>query len=171
MTIIRLLVLLFLLLVGEVLYFHWGGRLIDFFIPQPFILGSVFVGTLWGRRSGMLAGFFLGLLEELCLVGAQGSLGPTSLVYLWAGFLAGNFFYDRFDFENIVSGIVVSLSALLFSYLLGALGDVLFHQSPSYWWGCDKRLVATLIIQGLFLGPLLFKAFLNIAQKEKRVNL
>lgn len=56
--------------------------------PNLLLMFTCIVGFMRGRKSGMLTGFFSGLLLDIM---SGGIIGFTALLYLYAGFLNGVF--------------------------------------------------------------------------------
>ena len=79
--------------------------------PNLILMFSCIVGFMRGRRSGMLTGFFGGILVDIM---NGGIVGATPLVYLLSGYING-MFYKEYSKEQLL--LPIGLVALCdFSY-------------------------------------------------------
>jgi len=87
--------------------------------PDLVLLVVIFLGFMYGKRDGMLAGFLGGLFSDL----AAGSyIGLNIVSYLAAGYLAGmgenNFYKDNVFVASVICVIGTLLSQLVYYLLL-----------------------------------------------------
>ena len=80
-------------------------------VPDLLIIMTCSMGLMRGKKSGMLTGFFCGLLYDLF----YGSVfGFTALVYLYIGFANGHLYKVFFDEDIRVPMATVGLSELVY---------------------------------------------------------
>lgn len=122
---------------------------------SPDVLPAVVVcfGLLGGSMSGAVAGFFIGLLVDCLMVGA---LGPSSLVLLGVGYLAG-LFRERFEIHSALVPPLLCMGLTLGAELgFGAVQAMLGIDSP-----VSILVVRDILLKGLyafFLGWLAYVA-------------
>jgi len=164
-VVLRYVLLVLLLLVAQTVYFNLGGAWAQYLAPQLLLLAAAFIGALFGPRVGLWAGVAIGILEELCFVSPQMSLGPTPFVYMWCAYAAGQLFGDRVDLESSTVWILLSWGSLLFAALAAGGWILILHKTPFYWGGLNLRTLISYPLQGFIVGPLLFQLFLR-ARKD-----
>ena len=102
---------------------------VELFHVSPDVLPAVVVcfGLLGGSMSGAVSGFTIGLLVDCLMVGA---LGPSSLVLLGIGYVAG-LFRERFEIHSALVPPLLCLALTLAAELgFGAVQMMLGLDSP-----------------------------------------
>lgn len=79
--------------------------------PNLLIILTVSFGLMRGRRSGMMTGFFCGLLTDIFF---ESILGFNAIIYMWVGYCSG-YFYRIFYDDDIKT-----------PFLLISIGDVAY---------------------------------------------
>lgn len=121
------------------------------------LLYTTSIGFLRGKRIGALAGFFLGLLEDLSSGGFFGIHAFFDLVVGYViGSISGNVFEDRAFLPVVASVVVTALNYVgisIFMVLLGYSFHPLLHL---------HILLVMIVFQLIFSYPVHFTArFLN----------
>ncbi len=99
--------------------------------PNLLLIITVSFGLMRGRRSGLLTGFFCGLILDICF---PGQLGLQALIYMWLGYGAG-YFYRIFYDDDIKTPLLLLTGAdliygvmqYLFTFLLRGRISFLFY--------------------------------------------
>ena len=73
--------------------------------PNLLIILTVSFGLMRGKKSGMLTGFFCGLLTDIFF---NSIIGFNALIYLWVGYFSG-YFYRIFYDDDIKTPTVSDL--------------------------------------------------------------
>lgn len=99
--------------------------------PNLLLIVTVSFGLMRGRTSGLLTGFFSGLMVDILF---PGHLGFQALIYMWLGYLAGfccRIFYDD-DIKTPVllaasADLVYGLYCYVFTFLLRGRIHLLYY--------------------------------------------
>ena len=136
-------------------------------IPNLMIIVTASYGFMRGRKSGLLVGFFSGLLMDIFF---NSILGFYALIYMYIGYLNGIFrkmFYPE-DIKLPIALIVVSdltfgISCYLLQFLLRGKFDF-----PYYFVNVILPEAVYTIIVTIFIYPLILKMNVWLESKEKR---
>ena len=79
--------------------------------PNLLIILTVSFGLMRGRRSGMLTGFFCGLLTDIFF---NTIIGFNALIYLWVGYFSGNFYRIFYDDDIKTPLFLISVSDIVY---------------------------------------------------------
>lgn len=79
--------------------------------PNLLIILTVSFGLMRGRRSGMLTGFFCGLLTDIFF---NTIIGFNALIYLWVGYFSGNFYRIFYDDDIKTPLLLISVSDVVY---------------------------------------------------------
>ncbi len=82
--------------------------------PNLLIILIVSFGLMRGRRSGMMIGFFCGLLADLFF---ESIIGFNALIYLWVGYLSGYFYRIFYDDDIKTPLFLISVSDLAYGII------------------------------------------------------
>ncbi len=82
--------------------------------PNLLIILTVSFGLMRGRKSGMLTGFFCGLLTDLFF---ESTLGFNALLYLWVGYFSGYFYRIFYDDDIKTPLFLISVSDFAYGIL------------------------------------------------------
>lgn len=82
--------------------------------PNLLIILIVSFGLMRGRRTGMLTGFFCGLLADLFF---ESIIGFNALIYLWVGYLSGYFYRIFYDDDIKTPLFLISISDLAYGII------------------------------------------------------
>jgi rod shape-determining protein MreD len=144
---------------------------VEVFHVSPDVLPAVVVcfGLLGGSMSGAVSGFAIGLLVDSLMVGA---LGPSSLVLLGVGYLAG-LFRERFEIHSALVPPLFCMALTLAAELgFGAVQMMLGLDSP-----VSILVVRDMLLKSLyafFLGWLTYVALRRVLRpalvEEPRVS-
>jgi len=142
-------------------FFVFQGTLFNSFsfgniTPNICLVLVVSLGLMRGRETGMLSGFFSGLLFDIFL----GSyIGFYALLFMYLGYMAGGFsriFYPedvKLPMAIIAaSDIIYGFSCYCFMFLLRGKLDLPYYFSHICIPECVYTMVITIIIYPLILG-------------------
>ena len=94
-------------------------------VPDLLIILTCSMGLMRGKESGMLTGFFCGILYDLF----YGSVfGFTALCYLYIGFANGHLYKVFFDEDIRVPMATVGLSELVYKLAVFTVEYVLYRR-------------------------------------------
>ncbi|MCI8318450.1 MAG: rod shape-determining protein MreD [Lachnospiraceae bacterium] len=99
--------------------------------PNLLIILIVSFGLMRGRRSGMMIGFFCGLLTDLFF---ESVLGFNAIIYMWVGYFSGYFYRIFYDddiktplFLISVSDVAYGIVHYIFRFLLRGRIDFFYY--------------------------------------------
>ncbi len=122
-------------------------------VPDLLIILTCSMGLMRGKNSGMLTGFFCGLLYDLF----YGSVfGFTALCYLYIGFANGNLYKVFFDEDIRVPMATVGLSELAYKLAVFLLEYIVYrrYRFGSYLTGTILPAVIASVLFAIFLYTL-----------------
>lgn len=117
-----------IVVLGVLLQLSFFSR-VELFHVSPDVLPAIVIslGLLGGSMTGAVSGFALGFLVDSLLVGA---LGPSSLVLLGVGYLAG-LFRERFEIHSALVPPLLCMGLTLVAELgFGAVQVMLGIDAP-----------------------------------------
>lgn len=117
-----------IVVLGVLLQLSFFSR-VELFHVSPDVLPAIVIslGLLGGSMTGAVSGFALGFLVDSLLVGA---LGPSSLVLLGVGYLAG-LFRERFEIHSALVPPLLCMGLTLVAELgFGAMQVMLGIDAP-----------------------------------------
>lgn len=82
--------------------------------PNLLIILTVSFALMRGSRSGLLIGFFGGLLMDILF---PGTMGFQALVYMWIGYLFGNAYRIFYDDDIKTPLLFITLADLLYGII------------------------------------------------------
>ena len=82
--------------------------------PNLLIILIVSFGLMRGRRSGMLIGFFCGLLTDIFF---ESILGFNAVIYMWVGYMSGYFYRIFYDDDIKTPLFLISVSDLAYGII------------------------------------------------------
>ncbi len=135
--------------------------------PNLLLIVTVSFGLMRGRMSGLLTGFFCGLVVDIMF---PGQIGFQALIYMWIGYLSGycyRIFYDD-DIKTpllltAAAEIAYGLYCWVFTFLLRGRVNFLFYLKRIV----IPELLYTVILM-IFLYGLLYKLNRLISKADKR---
>ena len=135
--------------------------------PNLLIILTVAFGLMRGRMSGLLTGFFCGLMIDILF---PGQIGFQTLIYMWIGYLSG-FCYRIFYDDDIKTPLMLTAAAELvygiycwaFTFLLRGKVNFLFYLKRII----IPELLYTIILM-IFLYGLLYKFNKLLNRADKR---
>ena len=135
--------------------------------PNLLIIITVSFGLMRGRMSGLLTGFFCGLMMDVLF---PGNIGFQSLIYMWIGYLSG-YCYRIFYDDDIKTPLMLTAAAELayglynwaFTFLLRGKINVPFYLTRII----IPEMLYTIILL-IFLYNLLYKLNKLISKADKR---
>ena len=138
-------------------------------VPNFMIILTASYGFMRGRKNGLLTGFFSGLLLDIFF---GNILGFYALIYMYIGYLNGNFrkiFYPEDIKLPIVliltSDLVYNLLCYLFLFLLQGRFDFFYYLLNII----IPEMVYTIVVT-CFLYPLLFFVERRLEAAESKGN-
>ena len=104
--------------------------------PNLLIILTVSFGLMRGKKSGMLTGFFCGLLTDIFF---NSIIGFNALIYLWVGYFSGYFYRIFYDDDIKTPLFLISISDLIYGivqygFMFLMRGRIHFFPLP---WACD----------------------------------
>ncbi|MDY3249228.1 MAG: rod shape-determining protein MreD [Candidatus Choladocola sp.] len=82
--------------------------------PNLLIILTVSFGLMRGRKTGMLTGFFCGLLTDIFF---ESTLGFNALIYMWVGYFSGYFYRIFYDDDIKTPIFLISVSDLAYGII------------------------------------------------------
>ena len=82
--------------------------------PNLLIILIVSFGLMRGRRSGMMIGFFCGLLSDIFF---ESIIGFNAIIYMWVGYLSGYFYRIFYDDDIKTPLFLISVSDLAYGII------------------------------------------------------
>lgn len=82
--------------------------------PNLLIILTVSFGLMRGRKSGMLTGFFCGLLTDLFF---ESIIGFNAIIYLWVGYCSGYFYRIFYDDDIKTPLLLISVSDVMYGII------------------------------------------------------
>lgn len=82
--------------------------------PNLLIILIVSFGLMRGRRSGMMIGFFCGLLSDIFF---ESIIGFNAIIYMWVGYLSGYFYRIFYDDDIKTPLFLISVSDLAYGVI------------------------------------------------------
>lgn len=164
----RNIALVFIILISFVLqttlfqYLNFGG-----ISPNLLIIVTASYGFMYGRRYGMMTGFFCGLLMDIFYGNV---LGFYALIYLYIG--AANGLFHRIFYHNDITLplLLISISDFVYSFvcyvllfLLRGRFDFVFYLKNII----VPEIVYTILVT-IFLYPLILLLNLTLDNMQKR---
>ena len=119
-------------------------------IPDMMIILTCSMGLMRGKESGMMTGFFSGLLYDLF----YGSVvGVTALCFMYIGFACGHLYKVFFDEDIRVPMAVVGLSEFVYRLIIFTVEFIVSrrYQLGPYMKGSILPAVISSIICSIFL--------------------
>ena len=144
-------------------------RVIDFggVTPNLLIIFTASAGFIRGDKSGLLTGFFCGLLVDI-FFGTY--IGFYALIYMYIGFVVGKL-HDVFFTQNLAIPIlVISLSDFIFGFICYVL-MFLFRTKFDIGYYMNNIIIPELVYTALvaiFYSPLILWINNSIDEKELR---
>ena len=157
-----LIILCFLL---QTTVFHWmefGG-----IVPNLMIVLTASFGFMRGEKTGLLYGFFCGLLIDIFFANV---LGLNAMIYMYIGYSNGEFNRIFFPDEIKLPLILIFFSDLAYGFLYYVTLFLLrrrFQLDFYFWHIILPEMVYTILIT-LFLYPLILWMNKRLEDSEKR---
>ncbi len=157
-----LIILCFLL---QTTVFHWmefGG-----IVPNLMIVLTASFGFMRGEKTGLLYGFFCGLLIDIFFANV---LGLNAMIYMYIGYSNGKFNRIFFPDEIKLPLILIFFSDLAYGFLYYVTLFLLrrrFQLDFYFWHIILPEMVYTILIT-LFLYPLILWMNKRLEDSEKR---
>ncbi len=157
-----LIILCFLL---QTTVFHWmefGG-----IVPNLMIVLTASFGFMRGEKTGLLYGFFCGLLIDIFFANV---LGLNAMIYMYIGYSNGKFNRIFFPDEIKLPLILIFFSDLAYGFLYYVTLFLLrrrFQLDFYFWHIILPEMVYTILIT-LFLYPLILWMNNRLEDSEKR---
>ena len=157
-----LIILCFLL---QTTVFHWmefGG-----IVPNLMIVLTASFGFMRGEKTGLLYGFFCGLLIDIFFANV---LGLNAMIYMYIGYSNGKFNRIFFPDEIKLPMILIFFSDLAYGFLYYVTLFLLrrrFQLDFYFWHIILPEMVYTILIT-LFLYPLILWMNKRLEDSEKR---
>ena len=82
--------------------------------PNLLIILTVSFGLMRGRRTGMLTGFFCGLLTDIFF---ESILGFNAVIYMWVGYCSGYFYRIFYDDDIKTPLLLISVSDVAYGII------------------------------------------------------
>lgn len=82
--------------------------------PNLLIILIVSFGLMRGRRTGMMIGFFCGLLTDLFF---ESVLGFNAIIYMWVGYFSGYFYRIFYDDDIKTPLFLISVSDVVYGII------------------------------------------------------
>ena len=80
-------------------------------VPNLMIVLTASFGFMRGEKSGLLFGFFCGLLTDIFF---NTIIGFNALIYLWVGYFSGNFYRIFYDDDIKTPLFLISVSDIVY---------------------------------------------------------
>lgn len=159
--------LLFLLQSSIFHYFSFGNT-----VPNLLLIAVVSYGLMRGEYSGIIAGFFCGLLMDIFFMNY---LGFHSFIYMYIGYFNGkiNKYYIKEDFKipvisMLVSDILVNLSVYIFRFVFRGKFSFANYFTNVFIGDLVYTLLISIVIYPLLL--LLENKIINVSFKKEEKN-
>ncbi len=135
--------------------------------PNLLLIIAVSFGLMRGRRSGLLTGFFCGLVLDICF---PGQLGFQSLIYMWLGFGAGCFYRIFYDDDIKTPLLLLAGADLIYGIYQYALTFMLRGRInfPFYLNRIIIPEILYTLIMTLFTYKLLYSINKRLSRTDKR---
>ena len=132
--------------------FQW----IDFggIVPNLMIILTASFGFMRGERTGLLFGFFCGLLVDIFFANV---LGLNAMIYMYIGFISGYAFRSFYDDDLKVPLFLVAGTDLL--YNLAVYGLQFLLRGRLGFWTYIYRIIIPEIVYTVFLTIIVYRVF------------
>ena len=133
--------------------------------PNLLLILTVSFGLMRGRKSGLLTGFFSGLMLDVCF---PGQIGLQALLYMWIGFFSG-FGYRIFYDDDIKTPLVLvgaadlcyGICMYLFTFLLRGRIHFMFYL---------RRIIIPEVLYTLIMTLLTYRLIYRFNQLLNRTD-
>ncbi len=142
--------------------FAFGG-----IIPNLLIILTASYGFMGGRKSGMMTGFFCGLLLDIFFGEA---IGFSALIYMYIGYINGCFRKIFFPEDIKLPLCLIAASDLVYNFLWYSLLFLLRgrFQIGYYFIHIILPEMVYTVAMALIMYPLILKTDQKLAEREKR---
>ena len=144
-------------------------RVIDFggITPNLLMIMTASTAFIRGDKSGLLTGFFCGLLVDI-FFGTY--IGFFALIYMYIGFIVGKF-HDIFFSQNVAIPIVmITIADFVFGFICYVL-MFLFRTKFDIGYYMNTVIVPEMVytaIVAIFVYPVILRVNVAIDEKEER---
>jgi rod shape-determining protein MreD len=128
--------------------------------PNLLIILTVSFGLMRGRRSGMLTGFFCGLLTDVFF---ESVLGFNAIIYMWVGYASGYFYRIFYDDDIKTPLLLISVSDVFFGIIQYAFRFLLRGRIHFFYY--LGRIILPEMFYTLILTILCYRIFYSINRK------
>lgn len=134
-------------------------------VPNLLLILTFSLGFIYGSMTGMLCGFFAGLMMDLFYTGP---FGFYSLIYMAVGFVNGIFtryYYDDFITLPLLlctgNELCYNLYIFIFRFLLRGRSDIVFYFTD---------IILPELLFSLLMTLLIYRVFLKVGKKLDRME-
>ena len=128
--------------------------------PNLLIILTVSFGLMRGKKSGMLTGFFCGLLTDIFF---NSSIGFNALIYLWVGYFSGYFYRIFYDDDIKTPLFLISISDLIYGIV--QYGFMFLMRGRIHFFRYLGRVILPEVLYTLILTIVLYRLLYRINQK------
>lgn len=133
--------------------------------PNLLVIFVVSVGLMRGSYSAMFAGFFMGLLYDLCF---SSTIGFNAFLYMAIGYLSG--FSCKIYYDNNIKVPLILVALNDFIYNMGIFVFTFLLRGRIHFLFFLKRIIIPELIYTIFLTVIAYKIFYFINYRFMEQN-
>ena len=135
--------------------------------PNLMISFTVSFGLMRGKKSGMLIGFFSGLLMDMmCMVLGYYVVGFRAFIYMYIGYLCGYCYQIFYDDDVKMPVLLTAAGDLIYGLVVYTLQFLLRGRVDFFFY--LKRIIIPEMIYSVLVTLVLYRVFLFLNKKIEK---